>query len=67
MSFSNHETNLKNRSGGRIGNFTRRKRSLINQMPWRLPINVDAPIEPIDESGLHSIHDGGDSWKALFK
>ncbi len=44
------------RDGGRSGNIRRRKRSLIEQMSWVLPRNVDDPIEPIDQSGVESIH-----------
>jgi len=49
---------MRSREGGRSANISRRKRTLINQMPWRLPKNIDAPIEPIDEDGVRSIHDG---------
>ena len=46
------------RIGGRRGNSQRRGRVVINQMPWRITQNTDAPIEPLDEDGMVSIHDG---------
>lgn len=46
------------RGGGRSGNATRRGGAVIEQMPWRLPINVDRPTEPLDEEGVWAIHDG---------
>ncbi|MDG2475240.1 MAG: trimethylamine methyltransferase family protein [Paracoccaceae bacterium] len=49
---------MKHREGGRLGNINRRKRNLIDQMPWRLPRNIDKPIEPLDQSGVESIHNG---------
>ncbi len=30
----------------------------IEQMPWRIPVNPDRPIEPLDEAGVQSIHKG---------
>ena len=49
---------MKIREGGRIGNIKRRKKHLIDQMSWRLPRNIDKPIEPLDESGVEAIHNG---------
>ena len=46
------------RSGGRAGNAVRRGSLAIDQMPWRLPINLDRPTEPLDEDGINAIHDG---------
>lgn len=46
------------RSGGRAGNALRRGSSAVEQMPWRLPINTDRPIEPLGEDGIAAIHDG---------
>jgi len=46
------------RSGGRAGNAARRGGAVHDQMPWRLPINPDAPIEPLNEEGVQAIHDG---------
>ena len=48
----------KGRSGGRAGNKDRRSRELFHQMPWRVPVNTDRPTEPLDEAGVHAIHDG---------
>ncbi len=45
------------RQGGRAAN-TRRTAGNIRQTPWELPANFDAPTEPIDEDGVHAIHDG---------
>ena len=49
---------MRNRDGGRAGNIKRRKRHLIEQMSWRLPINIDSPTEPLDQSGVEAIHLG---------
>ena len=48
----------KRRSGGRTANRARRSRELFTQMPWRVPLNPDRPTEPLDEAGVHAIHDG---------
>ncbi len=48
----------KRRSGGRAGKSARRGGAVINQMPWRLPVNVDRPTEPLDEAGVAAIHNG---------
>ena len=45
------------RHGGRSGN-ARRGGSTIKQIPWDLPSIADAPTEPLDEAGVHAIHDG---------
>ncbi len=45
------------RSGGRAGNSERRGGAVIEQMPWRLPINTDRPTEPLTEEGVQAIHD----------
>ena len=44
------------RSGGRAGN-TRRGGAVIEQMPWRLPKNMDRPTEPLTEEGVARMHD----------
>ena len=49
---------MRNRDGGRSGNIKRRKQHLIEQMSWRLPRNIDAPTEPLDQSGVEAIHIG---------
>ncbi|MGR3712444.1 MAG: trimethylamine methyltransferase family protein [Shimia sp.] len=47
------------RGGGRAGNAARRvKAGVIEQMPWRLPVNLDRPTEPLSEEGVAAIHEG---------
>ena len=46
------------RSGGRTGNMRRRASLAIDQMPWRLPINLDRPTEPLDSDAIAAIHEG---------
>ncbi len=46
------------RGGGRAGNATRRGTASVDQMPWRIPVNIDRPTEPLDEEGVQAIHDG---------
>ncbi|MCV6584364.1 MAG: trimethylamine methyltransferase family protein [Marinibacterium sp.] len=46
------------RSGGRAGNAARRGGKVIEQMPWRIPVNVDRPTEPLDGDGVAAIHAG---------
>ena len=46
------------RGGGRAGNAARRGHEAISQMPWRLPVNIDQPTEPLDADGVQAIHDG---------
>ena len=48
----------RSRSGGRAANAARRGGDLLKQMPWRLPVNHDRPIEPLDEQGVAAIHNG---------
>ncbi|MCA0870098.1 trimethylamine methyltransferase family protein [Seohaeicola saemankumensis] len=48
----------KRRSGGRAGAASRRGTAVIEQMPWRLPENLDRPTEPLDTEGVQAIHDG---------
>ncbi|MHA6262511.1 trimethylamine methyltransferase family protein [Arenibacterium sp. CAU 1754] len=48
----------KRRGGGRAGNAARRGGAVIDQMPWRVPVNIDRPIEPLDDAGVQAIHDG---------
>ena len=49
---------VRRRGGGRAGAATRRGKAVIDQMPWRLPINTDRPTEPLTEEGVQAIHDG---------
>lgn len=46
------------RAGGRAGNKTRAGSAAIDQMPWRIPVNPDRPIEPLDADGVQAIHKG---------
>ncbi|MCB1341685.1 MAG: trimethylamine methyltransferase family protein, partial [Pseudooceanicola sp.] len=46
------------RGGGRAGNAARRGVAVIDQMPWRLPVNLDRPTEPLTEEGVMAIHEG---------
>jgi len=46
------------RGGGRAGNAARRATASIDQMPWRIPVNIDRPTEPLDEEGVAAIHNG---------
>ncbi len=48
----------KKRSGGRAGNSARRGSAIIDQMPWRIPVNHDRPTEPMPPEGVAAIHDG---------
>ena len=52
------DLNRKRRSGGRAGNATRRGGDVIDQMPWRIPVNTDRPTEPLGPEGVQAIHDG---------
>lgn len=46
------------RAGGRAGNKERAGPSVIDQMPWRIPVNPDRPTEPLDADGVEAIHRG---------
>ncbi|MEL6170720.1 MAG: trimethylamine methyltransferase family protein [Pseudomonadota bacterium] len=48
----------KRRSGGRAGNATRRGGAAIEQMPWNPPMNIDRPVEPLNEEGVQAVHNG---------
>ncbi len=52
------DTPRRKRSGGRSGNTRRDSGNVIEQMPWRIPVNTDRPTEPLDEAGVMAIHDG---------
>ena len=30
----------------------------VKQTPWTLPVNPDAPTEPLSEDGVQALHDG---------
>lgn len=51
-------TARKRRGGGRAGNAARRGGVVIEQMPWKPPINIDRPVEPLTEEGVAAIHLG---------
>ena len=46
------------RGGGRAGNAARRGGNVIDQMPWRIPVNIDAPTEPLTPEGVEAVHHG---------
>ncbi|MDG1168965.1 MAG: methyltransferase, partial [Sulfitobacter sp.] len=46
------------RGGGRAGAKTRRGTEVIEQMPWKPPVNIDRPTEPLGPEGVAAIHDG---------
>ncbi|SFT66914.1 trimethylamine methyltransferase family protein [Sedimentitalea nanhaiensis] len=48
----------KRRGGGRAGNAARRGGVVIEQMPWHPPINIDRPVEPLNEEGVAAVHEG---------
>ena len=48
----------KKRSGGRAGNSARRGTAVIDQMPWRIPVNHDRPTEPMPPEGVQAVHEG---------
>mgnify|MGYP006197718761 CR=1 FL=1 len=43
------------RSGGHAGNRARSRAAVIDQMPWRIPVNPDRPVEPLDAEGVQRI------------
>ena len=45
------------RGGGRAGNAARRGTAVIDQSPWRVPVNTDRPTEPLGEDGIAALHD----------
>ncbi len=49
---------LRRRGGGRAGNVARRGKAVIDQMPWRIPVNLDRPTEPLNKAGVAAIHEG---------
>jgi trimethylamine---corrinoid protein Co-methyltransferase len=44
------------RAGGRAGMKVRAGTAVIDQMPWRIPVNPDAPVEPLDADGVQRVH-----------
>ncbi len=52
------EPDRRRRAGGRAGNKIRAGSAVIDQMPWRIPVNPDRPTEPLDADGVQAIHRG---------
>ncbi len=50
------DTAKRRRAGGRAGHKVRAGSDVIDQMPWRIPVNPDRPVEPLDEDGVQAIH-----------
>ncbi|MEM8774617.1 MAG: trimethylamine methyltransferase family protein, partial [Pseudomonadota bacterium] len=48
----------KRRSGGRAGKAIQRGGAAIEQMAWNPPLNIDRPVEPLDEEGVQAVHNG---------
>ncbi|PIV72650.1 MAG: methyltransferase [Rhodobacteraceae bacterium CG17_big_fil_post_rev_8_21_14_2_50_65_11] len=46
------------RAGGRRGHQDRSAGTVIDQMPWRIPLNPDPPVEPLTEEGVQAVHRG---------
>ena len=44
------------RAGGRAGNKSRAGSAAVDQMPMRIPVNNDRPIEPLDADGVQLVH-----------
>ncbi|MFK7875190.1 MAG: trimethylamine methyltransferase family protein [Paracoccaceae bacterium] len=53
-----NEPKKRRRGGGRAGAAARRGSAVIEQMPWRIPVNIDRPIEPLRPEGVQAIHEG---------
>ena len=47
----------KRRGGGRAGAAARRGSTVIDQMPWNPPLNIDRPTEPLGPEGIEAIHE----------
>ena len=45
------------RAGGRSAN-RRRAGPVVKQLPWEIPVNHDAPTEPMTEEQVQAVHDG---------
>ncbi len=53
------ETAIQKARGGRSARRgARTGQSAINQMPWKIPVNLDRPTEPLSAEGVEMIHDG---------
>ncbi|OYU40045.1 MAG: methyltransferase [Pseudorhodobacter sp. PARRP1] len=53
---SDDASRKRSRAGGRAGNKSRAGSAIIDQMPWRIPVNNDRPIEPLDADGVQAVH-----------
>ncbi|MEH7829020.1 trimethylamine methyltransferase family protein [Gemmobacter denitrificans] len=53
---SDDQGRKRSRAGGRAGNKARAGSAVIEQMPWRIPVVPDRPIEPLDDEGVQRIH-----------
>ncbi len=53
------ETAIQKARGGRSARRgARTGQSAITQMPWKIPLNLDRPTEPLSAEGVELIHDG---------
>ena len=52
----NDDTGRRVRAGGRAGNKARAGTAVIDQMPWRIPVNTDRPTEPLDHEAVQRVH-----------
>ncbi|MGL4237932.1 trimethylamine methyltransferase family protein [Tabrizicola sp.] len=50
------EPTRRKRAGGRAGMKVRAGTAVIDQMPWRIPVNPDRPTEPLDADGVQRVH-----------
>ncbi len=50
------EPTRRKRAGGRAGMQVRAGTAVIDQMPWRIPVNPDRPTEPLDADGVQRVH-----------
>jgi trimethylamine--corrinoid protein Co-methyltransferase len=50
------EPTRRKRAGGRAGMQVRAGSAVIDQMPWRIPVNPDRPTEPLDADGVQRVH-----------
>lgn len=51
------ERPARRRGGGRSGNVRRTGIPSSGRHPWTLPVNADAPVEPLTREGVEAIHD----------
>ncbi|WP_127900588.1 trimethylamine methyltransferase family protein [Solirhodobacter olei] len=52
----NEDAGRRRRAGGHAANKSRASRSVIEQMPWRIPVNPDRPVEPLDGEAVERVH-----------